>query len=119
MSRRQKWSLGEKIELCLGQKEDLQKRAENLLLERRREPGSWTHSLQGRIKSNTACTVAAGVPWEVSWCAHICPMVESVSTVNLSWGHFLPKGSLSLARHGGLGLQVGTAEGKDAEEHTQ
>lgn len=32
-------------------------------------------------------------------------MVESVSmveSVDLSWGHFLPKGSLSLASHGGL-----------------
>lgn len=46
-------------------------------------------------------------------------MVESVITVNLPWGHFLPKGSLSLASHGGLGLQVGMAEAKDAEEHTQ
>lgn len=46
-------------------------------------------------------------------------MVESVITVTLSWSHFLPKGSLSLASHGGLGLQVDMAEAKDAEEHTQ
>lgn len=48
-------------------------------------------------------------------------MVESVSmveSVDLSWGHFLPKESLALLVMVAC-LQVGVAKVKDAKEHIQ
>lgn len=105
--------------MCLTERGSKKDNREVAAGEAGREPGYWTHSLQGRVKPNAACTVAAGVTWEGPWRARICPVVESVITVDMLWGSFPPKGKPQPCSPGDLGLDVGMAEAMDAEERGQ
>ena len=82
---------------------------EVLVREAEREPGPWIHTVQGMVKSNAVCRVAAATR-EVSQCARTCQGWHLLSPWISHGGHVL-----SFSRHGGLGLAVVVPEGTDAE----